>query len=65
MLSPKQFLWAVGSNPAYFVQYQVKSAAILKQRGCVLIVWKPKYIEYPSMIVFPELGEKKRTCLGI
>lgn len=53
-------MWAVGKNPAYFVQYQVKSAAVLKLRNLVLLVWKPKYIEYPSMVQLPELKEKKR-----
>ena len=54
-LSPDEYLWAVGSNTAYFVQYQVKSAAIIKVKNMVLIVWIPKHIEYPSLIKFPEL----------
>lgn len=62
-VSPKQFLWAIGSNPAYFVQYQVKSAAIFKVKEHGIIAWKPKYIEYPSMVVFPEIGDKKSTSL--
>jgi len=53
-------MWAIGSNPAYFVQYQISSAAILQVKNHILIVWKPKYIEYPSMIKFPSLIEKKR-----
>lgn len=42
------------------MQYQVKSAAVIKIRNYVLLVWKPKYIEYPSMVQLPELKEKKR-----
>lgn len=60
-LSPPQYLWAIGSSPAYFVQYQVNSAAILKILGHILIVWKPKFIEYPTIVQFPELKDKKRT----
>lgn len=59
-LSPEEYLWAVCCNPAYFVQYQIKSAAVIKVRNMVLIVWRPKYIEYPTMIKFPELKDKKR-----
>ena len=62
-LSPDGFLWAVCNNPAYFVQYQVKAAAIIKVGTTILIIWKPKYIEYPSMVAFPEVKDKKRTPL--
>jgi hypothetical protein len=61
-MSPKQYLWAIATNPAYFVQYQVNSAAIFKVKNHALIVWKPKYIEYPTMIVFPEIADKKRKA---
>jgi hypothetical protein len=54
-VSPPGFLWAISRNPAYFVQYQLKSAALLKIKNKVLIVWRPKYIEYPSYVKFPEL----------
>jgi len=50
----------VGKSPAYFVQYQIKSAAVFKLKNLVLLVWKPKYIEYPSMVQLPELKDKKR-----
>jgi hypothetical protein len=59
-VTSSEYIWAVCRNPAYFVQYQVKSAALIKVRNVVLIVWKPKYIEYPSMVKFPELKDKKR-----
>lgn len=57
-VTPRQYLWAIGTNPAYFVQYQVKSAAIFRVKDHILIGWKPKFIEYPSMIVFPEVKDK-------
>lgn len=60
-MTPKQYLWAIGTNPAYFVQYQVKSAAIFRVKEHILIGWKPKYIEYPAMIVFPEIKDKTRN----
>jgi hypothetical protein len=53
-------MWAIGTSPAYFVQYQIDSAAILQVKDHVLIVWKPKYIEYPSMVKFPDMVDKKR-----
>ena len=45
------------------MQYQVKAAAIIKVGTTILIIWKPKYIEYPSMVAFPEVNDKKRTPL--
>lgn len=60
-MTPKQYLWAIGTNPAYFVQYQVKSAAIFRVKEHILIGWKPKFIEYPTMIVFPEIKDKTRN----
>ena len=59
-LSPEEYLWAVCKDPAYFVQYQKEAAAVLRMKGMILIVWKPKYIEYPSIVKFPEFSNKKR-----
>lgn len=64
-MSSTDFLWAVGRSPAYFVQHQVKAAAVLKIKDTVLVVWKPKYIEYPSIVKFPELKDKTRMFLSI
>ena len=60
-VSQPAYMWVIGERPAYFVQYQLKSAAVLQLKQMILIVWKPKYIEYPSMFKFPELKDKKRT----
>lgn len=43
------YVWMVGINPTYFIQYQVDSYAILKIYDKSVIVWKPKYLEYPSI----------------
>jgi hypothetical protein len=40
----------VGTNPAYFIQYQIDSYAIFKGYNKVVIVWKPKYLEYPTLV---------------
>ena len=53
------YLWVVCDNPAYFIQYQIDSVAIIKVNHFIVIVWKPKYIEYPQMIKFPDLKENK------
>ena len=39
-----KYIWLVGRNPAYFIQYQVDSYAIIKNENKVLLVWKPKFI---------------------
>ena len=53
----------VGENPAYFVQYQVDSYAILRGYQKVVLAWKPKYIEYPSVVKLEDFGPtpKKST----
>ena len=56
----------VGTNPSYFIQYQVDSYAIMKIYEKCVIVWKPKYIEYPSIYqlsTFPE--ELKNTSINL
>lgn len=58
-----KYVWLVGSNPAYFIQYQVDSYAIFRGHGKVILVWKPKYIEYPAVVKLEDFGEnpKKST----
>lgn len=55
-----KYIWLVGRNPAYFIQYQVDSYAIIKAYGRVLLVWKPKYIEYPAIVKLADFGEKPK-----
>lgn len=58
-------MWMVGESPAYFVQYQIDSYAILRAYGRVVLVWKPKFIEYPSVVKLEDFGNnpKKSTLL--
>ena len=46
----------VGESPAYFVQYQVDSYAIMRGYERIILVWKPKYIEYPSAVKLEDFG---------
>lgn len=46
----------IGANPTYFIQYQIDSYAIIKGYGKVILVWKPKYLEYPSLIKLSQFG---------
>lgn len=50
----------VGANPTYFIQYQTDSYAIIKGYGKVILVWKPKYLEYPSIIKLSEFGSEPK-----
>lgn len=45
-----KYVWMIGENPAYFVQHQVDSYAMMKGRDRVVLVWKPKYIEFPNVV---------------
>ena len=38
------YIWLVGSNPSYFIQYQVDSYSILRIYEKCVLIWKPKYI---------------------
>ena len=58
-VSPPQYIWAMADDPTLFLQYQVNSCAKLRFEDWYLVVWQPKYIEYPVMIQFPELKDKK------
>jgi hypothetical protein len=49
-------MWLIGDEPAYHLQYQKESVAILKIEELAVIVWKPKFLEYPSIVKFPDLG---------
>lgn len=50
----------VGSNPAYFIQYQVDSYAIMRGHNKAVLVWKPKYIEYPSVVKLEDFGDNPK-----
>ena len=54
-------MWMVGEIPAYFVQYQVDSYAIMRGYEKVILVWKPKYIEYPSVVKLEDFGPNPKT----
>lgn len=56
-------MWLVGSNPSYFVQYQIDSYSIFKSHDKVVIVWKPKYLEYPAIVKMTEFGEDPKISI--
>lgn len=56
-----KYVWMVGYNPAYFVQYQIDSYAIMRGYDKVMLVWKPKYIEYPSVVKLEDFGPDPKT----
>lgn len=58
-------MWMVGEIPAYFVQYQVDSYAIMRGYEKVILVWKPKYIEYPSVVKLEDFQKKNKKLIGI
>ena len=51
-----KYVWMLSTNPAYFIQYQIDSYAIVKGFGRVILVWKPKFIEYPAVVRLEEFG---------
>ena len=60
-----KYVWLVGINPSYFIQYQVDSYAIFKGHSKVVLVWKPKYLEYPSLIKLSEFGDSPKTSTNV
>lgn len=46
----------VGVHPTYFLQYQIDSYAIFKAYEKIILVWKPKYLEYPALIPLTNFG---------
>ena len=51
-----RFVWIVGANPSYFIQYQIDSYAIFKGYNKVILAWKPKYLEYPALAKLTDFG---------
>lgn len=39
-----KYVWLIGTDPTYFIQYQIDSYAIIKGYNRIILVWKPKYI---------------------
>ena len=60
-----KYVWMVGENPAYFVQYQIDSYAILRAYDKVVLAWKPKYIEYPSVVKLEDFGPAPKKSINI
>lgn len=50
----------VGENPSYFIQYQIDSYAMFKGYNKVILVWKPKYLEYPSLVRLTDFGHNPK-----
>jgi hypothetical protein len=55
-----RYAWIIASNPTYFIQYQIDSYAIIKGYNKVILVWKPKYLEYPSIFQLTNFGEQPK-----
>lgn len=52
-LTKEKMVWIIGQDPAYFVQSKKDSAAIFRIEGTTIIVYEPKYLEYPQIAHIP------------
>lgn len=64
-------MWVVSIEPAYFLQYdppllreKKQSSAILVVDGVTIIVYRPKFLEYPQIVDIPALSEEPSRCAG-
>ena len=46
-------VWIIGQDPAYFVQAKKESSAIFRIENVSIIVYSPKFLEYPQIAHIP------------
>lgn len=58
-------LWIIGQDPVYFVQTKKDSSAIFRIEGVSVIVYAPKFLEYPQIAQIPVFKEVPESSCGV